>query len=258
MGFVQRSAAYAYADTGNDFEEEKDDETEETTENNCCAVIRGFFAENGLTKDTYEQLDRSYADTAHKIFLGAPHNDESLIRYLLPSFYRYSARSQTVNRLINYVNRHHVKRAFDEDKGWLRLADLFDAVTKSLQEDDTRQGGGLKELKKWGYYDGIPPGILAQACAQATSSLDRVVLLPSMALRRFRHEKGGKKKQPPAQKGNKPALPGDQLVWAVSELLELEGHPRDKTAGELAVLLRTVGVHPSHPFRKKLDSPVSG
>ncbi|KAI0697540.1 hypothetical protein BC835DRAFT_1270127 [Cytidiella melzeri] len=249
------------------------------------SVVDGPYREHKDVKpsgtDLYEQLDRYYADTAHEIFLGAPHDDGSLIYYLLPCFYRYSAGSQSVNRLLNYVNRHYVKRAVDEDKGWLRFADLLDAVVKSIKEDDTRdmiqrrlKERKINELKKWGYHDGAPPEVLAQAeaCAEAASSLDRVVPLSSLALRRFRTEvivpllaiskdkKGGKKKKPPAAQGNKPALPKGRLARAVKELLETERHDpdeRDKTAGELAVLLRTVGVHASHALRKKLDSQVS-
>ena len=89
--------------------------------------------------DLYEQLDRYYADVAREIYLGAPHDDSSLVQYLIPCFHRYSAGAQAVNRLLNYVNRHYVKRAVDEDKGWLKLADVFDAVAHSIQENETRE-----------------------------------------------------------------------------------------------------------------------
>ncbi|KAI0094294.1 hypothetical protein BDY19DRAFT_981824 [Irpex rosettiformis] len=225
--------------------------------------------------DLYEQLDRYYAGTTHEILLGAPHDDSNLIHYLLPCFQRYSAGAYSVNRLLNYVNRHYVKRAVDEDKGWLRLADFFDAVAKSLQDNDARnviqrrlREKRVEELKKWGWYEGAPSEVLArtEASAEAASSPDRVVPLSSMALRRFRTEiimpllavpgnkKGGKKKKPPA-KGDK-AVPRGRLARAVKELLEGEAHDPDervKTAGELAVMLRTVGIRADQPLRKKLD-----
>lgn len=226
--------------------------------------------------DLYEQLDRYYADVARETYLGTPHDDASLVHYLLPCFNRYSAGGQAVNRLLNYVNRHYVKRAVDEDKGWLRLADVFDAVAKSIQEDDTRdkiqkrlRERRSEELKRWGYQDGASAEVLAQseACAEAASPPDRVVPLSSMALRRFRIEvidpllavpksKKGKKKKPPAVNGDKPPLPKGRLARAVKELLEGEGYEndeRDRIARELAILLRTVGVRIDHPLRKKLD-----
>ncbi|KAI0782377.1 Cullin repeat-like-containing domain protein [Irpex lacteus] len=225
--------------------------------------------------DLYEQLDRYYAETTHEILLGAPHDDADLIHYLLPCFHRYSAGAQSVNRLLNYVNRHYVKRAVDEDKGWLRLADFYDAVAKSLQENDARdviqkrlKEKRVEELKKWGWYEGAPAEVLArtEACAEAASPPDRIVPLSSMALRRFRTEvivpllsipvnkKGGKKKKPPA-KGDK-TLPKGRLARAVKDLLEGEAYDPDervKTAGELALMLRTVGIRPDQPLRKKLD-----
>jgi len=169
-----------------------------------------------------------------------------------------------------------VKRAVDEDKGWLRLADVFDAVAKSIQEDDTRyeiqkrlKERRTEELKKWGYYDGAPTEVLAQteACAEAASPPDRIVPLSSMALRRFRTEvidpllaipkvkKGGKKKRPPGN-GDTSTAPKGRLARAAKDLLEGEGYDSDdriRLAGELARLLRTVGIRVDHPLRKKLD-----
>lgn len=230
--------------------------------------------------DLYEQLDRYYADVAREVYLGAPHDDASLVHYLLPCFSRYAAGGQSINRLLNYVNRHYVKRAVDEDKGWLRLADVFDAVAKSIKEDDTRdkiqkrlRERRTEELKKWGYYDGASAEVLAQceACAEAASPPDRIVPLSSMALRRFRIEvvdpllavpkrKKGTKKKPPAVNGDKPSMPKGRLARAVKDLLEGEGHDadeRDRFAVELAIMLRTVGVRVDHPLRKKLDKFVS-
>ncbi len=241
-------------------------------------VVAGCNQQDAKPSGTYlyEQLDRYYADAAHEVLLGAPHDDGDLIHYLLPCFHRYSAGAQSVNRLLSYVNRHYVKRAVDEDKGWLRLADFFDAVAKSLQENNARdmmqkclKEKRVEELKKWGWYEGALPEVLArmEACAEAASPPDRIVPLSSMALRRFRMEviapllavsvdkKGGKKKKSPANKGDE-ALPKSRLARAVEDLLEGEAYDPDervKTAGELELLLRTVGVSADRPLRKKLD-----
>ncbi|THH28283.1 hypothetical protein EUX98_g5902 [Antrodiella citrinella] len=225
--------------------------------------------------DLYEQLDRYYADTAREIFLGAPHDDATLVHYLVPCFNRFSAGTQSVHRLLNYVNRHYVKRAVDEDMGWLRLADVFDAVAKSIQESDTREQvqKRLKErrtevLISWGYQEGGSPELLgqAEARAEAASTPDRVIPLSTLGYRRFRIDcidpllsvpksKKGKKKKIPSPNGG-PPMPKGRLARAVKELLEGEGgdvEERRRLAGELAILLRTVGVRPDHPLRKKVD-----
>ncbi|KAH9945583.1 hypothetical protein B0H21DRAFT_877329 [Amylocystis lapponica] len=226
--------------------------------------------------DLYDQLDRYYADVAREIFLGAPADDATLVHYLVPCFSRYSAGTESVSRLLNYVNRHYVKRAVDEDRGWLRLADVLDAVARTIQEDDTREKiqkrlreRRTEELKKWGYDEGGTPAQLAQAeaYAEAASPPDRVVPLAAVAYRRFRievidpllavpklHGKG-KKKKPPGN-GDKPPMPRGRLARAVKELLESKGgdeEERRRLAGELAIALRTVGIKVDHPLRKKLD-----
>lgn len=226
--------------------------------------------------DLYEQIDRFYADAARDLFLGAPTDDTTLVHYLVPCFNRYAAGAQSVSRLLNYVNRHYVKRAVDEDRGWLRLADVLDAVARTIQEDDTREKiqkrlreRRTEELKQWGYTEGAATAVLAQAeaYAEAASPPDRVVPLASMAYRRFRIEvlepllmvpkmKGkGKRKKPPAN-GDKPPMPRGRLARAVKELLESDGgddEERKKLAGELAMVLKTCGVKMDHPLRKKLD-----
>ncbi|OCH92671.1 hypothetical protein OBBRIDRAFT_790969 [Obba rivulosa] len=231
--------------------------------------------------DLYEQLDRYYADAARELYLGAPTDDADLIHYLVPCFNRYSAGAQSVSRLLNYVNRHYVKRSIDEDRGWLRLSDVLDAVARTIQEDDTREKiqkrlreRRTEELRKWG-YDGSGDAMLlaqAEACAEAASPPDRIVPLASVAYRRFRLEvmepllavpklKGkGKKKRPPPNGDRTLNLPRGRLARAVKELLETKGGNEDerrRLAGELAIVLRTVGVKTDHPLRKKLDKFVS-
>ena len=227
--------------------------------------------------DLYEQLDKYYANTARELLLEAPHDDVTLVHYLLPCFNRYSAGAFSVDRLLNYCNRHYVKRAVDEDKGWLRLNDVLDAVAKTIKEDDTREKISrrlkerrMEELKKWGYEDGGSAELLAQAeaSAEAASTLDRIVPLSSLALRRFRIDfvepllkvpklKGkGRKKRPPPADGGGAVMPKGRLARAVKELLETKGGDEDekrRLAAELAVMLRTVGIRVDHPLRKKLD-----
>ncbi|KAI0932774.1 hypothetical protein AcW1_000203 [Taiwanofungus camphoratus] len=226
--------------------------------------------------DLYEQLDRYYADVARELFLGAPNDDASLVHYLVPCFNRYAAGAQSVSRLLNYVNRHYVKRAIDEDRGWLRLTDVLDAVARTIHEDDTREKvqrrlreRRTEELRKWGYEEGGSPTSLAQAeaYAEAASSPDRVVSLAAVAYRQFRIQvidpllavpkaKGkGKKKKPPAN-DDKPCIPRGRLARAVKEFLESKGgdeEERERLAGELAITLRTCGIKVDHPLRKKLD-----
>ncbi|KAI0757438.1 hypothetical protein C8Q80DRAFT_1090263 [Daedaleopsis nitida] len=237
-----------------------------------------FSAQNEKAKasgtDLYDQLDRYYADVAREILLGAPTDDSTLIHYLVPCFNRYSAGAQSVSRLLNYVNRHYVKRAVDEDRGWLRLADVLDAVARTIREDDTREKvqkrlreRRTEELKKWGFEEGDPPARVAQieSYAEAASPPDRVVPLTAVAYRQFRLEvmepllavpkmKGkGKKKRPPAPNGKQPR---GRLARAVKELLESKGGDEEekrRLAGELAIALRTVGIKVEHPLRKKLD-----
>jgi hypothetical protein len=51
--------------------------------------------------DLYEQLDRYFAEVAQETLLGAPSDDTSLITYYVPSFNRYTAGVQSINRLLN-------------------------------------------------------------------------------------------------------------------------------------------------------------
>jgi len=228
--------------------------------------------------DLYLELDKYYTETARELLLGVPDEDTTLIHYLVPCFHRYNIGAQSVNRLLNYVNRHYVKRAVDEDKGWLRLSDVLDAVAKTIKEDDNREKISKKlkerrteELKKWGFVDGGSAELLAEAeaRAEAASNLDRVVPLSSLALRRFRTEviepllkapktKGKKRKRPSPMDGDKASMPKGRLARAAKILLETPSQGGDedekqRIATELANMLRVVGVRADQPLRKKLD-----
>ncbi|KAG5654276.1 hypothetical protein H0H81_005125 [Sphagnurus paluster] len=233
--------------------------------------------------DIYEQLDKYFADAARELFLGAPHDDTALIHYIVPCFHRYTAGAQAVNRLLSYINRHYVKRAVDEDKGWLRLNDVLESVAKSVTAADTREKIALRmkelrleELRRWGYRDGDPGECLAaaEACAEAASPPDRVVPVISLAHRRFRIEvfepllsvpklKGkskAKHKIPKPPNGSVPPGPKGRLARAVKELLEATGgdeKERIRLATDLSGALKMVGIRTDHPLRKKLDKFVA-
>ena len=206
-----------------------------------------------------------------------------MIHYIVPCFNRYTAGAQSANRLLNYVNRHYVKRAVDEDKGWLRLGDVLESVAKTITINDDREKISKKlrekrvdELKKWGYEDGGSADLMstAEACAEAASPLDRVVPISSLAHRRFRTEFFEPLLAAPTIKGKSKAkhkipkvrvasaLPGPKgrLARAVKELLEsteIHEDERHRLITGLASALKTVGVRPDHLLRKKLDKLVT-
>ncbi|KAJ7505431.1 hypothetical protein B0H11DRAFT_2340219 [Mycena galericulata] len=225
--------------------------------------------------DLYQQLDSFYLVAAREVLLGAPQDDSTLIHYIVPCFNRFSVGAMSVNRLLNYVNRHYVKRAVDEDKGWLRLNDVLESVAKTITADDSREkiSERLKEkrtdeLKKWGYKaDGSGESMAsAEACAEAASPPDRIVSVSSLAHRRFRTEVfepllavpvvKGKKTKNKIPKTTGAPLPKGRLARAVKELLESKGgdeEERSRLVRDLAAALRIVGVRPDHPLRKRLD-----
>ncbi|KAJ3796990.1 hypothetical protein GGU11DRAFT_102031 [Lentinula aff. detonsa] len=231
--------------------------------------------------DLYDQIDRYFADAARELLLGAPQEDSNLIHYIIPCFNRYSVGAQSANRLLNYVNRHYVKRAVDEDKGWLTISDALEHVAKTAKLTDAREQLAKKlrekradELRKWGDIEANPEALVeAEACAEAASPVDRIVHISALAHRRFRLEviepllavpkfkKKGTKKIPKSKGTGPPPGPKGRLARAVKELLEsseIEEEERARMASELATMLRKVGVRPDHPLRKKLSkNPIS-
>ncbi|KAF8887760.1 Cullin repeat-like-containing domain protein [Infundibulicybe gibba] len=232
--------------------------------------------------DIYDRLDKYFATAARELVLGMPHDDSDLIHYILPCFHRYSAGAQSIHRLLSYVNRHYVKRAVDEDRGWLCLGDILESVTKTITSEDTRAQISQKfrerkaeELKKWRVVDGESDeaSVSAEACAEAASTPDRVVPILSLAHRRFRIEfiepllaspkikaNSKVKHRVPRNTGSGPPIPKGRLGRSVKHLLEsqefAEGD-RITLVMELAMMLRAVGVRTDHPLRKKLDKFVS-
>ena len=178
------------------------------------------------------------------------------------------------------VNRHYVKRSVDEDKGWLRLTDVLDAVAKTITAEDTREKISAKlrekrrdELKRWGYEEGGTTEMMAvaEACAEAASPLERIVPVSSLGHRRWRTEvvepllsvpksKGKRKGKGSAPAPNTDKGPKGRLARAVKELIEGPGAHDSSSielAESLANSLRVCGIRMDHPLRKKLDKFVA-
>lgn len=231
--------------------------------------------------DLYEKLDKYYSDICHELLANTPVDDSTLIYYLVPCFNRYSAGANSVNRLLNYVNRQYVKRAVEEDRGWLRFSDILKVMAQTVKENDPREGISKKlkerrmvELKKWGLKDGGGSEEISQAeaAAEAASSLDRVIPLQSMAHRRFREEvikpllalpRGKGKKKPKKSPGttstdvtenNGPKSRLARAVKVLTESTELESESERKAlAQDLNNLLGMVGIPNDHALRKRLE-----
>lgn len=227
--------------------------------------------------DIYQQLDIYFAQTARDLLLAAPQDDSTLIHYIIPSFNRYLTGSRSVNHLLNYVNRHFVKRAVAKDIGWLHVNDVLESTTKS----DDKISKELRErrfdkLKKWCYLDGASSDLItwAKACAEAASLPDRVVPISSLALRRFRIEffeplltvpKLAKKTKPKNRltklsTGSRPSGPKGRLARAVEQLLESSGgdeEERTRHISQLSAALESVGIRSDNLLRRELDQFVA-
>lgn len=232
---------------------------------------------NSTGTELYSQLDKYFAEAADEILLGAP-DDSTLVYYLVPRFHRFSAGAQSINRLLAYLNRHYVKRAVDEDKGWFFLNDILEQIATTMTVGDARdkiaqrlQEKRNEELKKWGYEPGGSSEMLAkaEAAAEAASSLECIVPISSLAHRRFRTQvlepllaipkhqgKKGKKKIPNFNSSSAPPGPKGRLARAVKDLLETKDdgvEERTRFAAELAQALGMCGIRVDHPLRKRLE-----
>lgn len=177
------------------------------------APARSISPATPLGCDVYGRLDAYLAEVAREVLLEAPTDDSALLQYIVPCFTRYSAGAQSINRLLNYMNRQYVRRAVDEDRGWLRLRDIVSDVAEGAHGVPSPShlevlGLGLgsavshrkitekmrerrtAELRRWGAPDAATAEQLAhaEACAEAASALDRVVPILSLAYKRFRTE----------------------------------------------------------------------
>lgn len=241
-----------------------------------AASSRGKAPANG--SDIYDNLDRYFQEVCQEISLGTPEDDSTLVHYLIPAFNRFSAGAQSANRLLNYINRHYVKRAVDEDRGWLRLNDVLDSVAKTITGDDTRDKISTRlkekrkeELKRFGYSEGDSNErlVYAEQCLEAASSPDRVVPIISLAHRRFRIEvleplllapktkaASKAKRIPKPVAGPAPYRPKGRLARAVQSVMtadDIEESERLQLITSLARALQTVGIRPEQVLRKRID-----
>lgn len=252
---------------------------------------RSSTARNGAEKerflasgcDLYEQLDRFFAEVAREILANAPQDDASLLQYYVPSYQRYQSGVLAIARLLNYINRHYVKRAVDEDRGWMRLGDIVDVVAASAASArdsdmtirqkiaDKFRERRTDELRKWGHTDGAESLARAEARAEAASAPDRIVPVSSLGMRRWRVEflepllatppalkgKGKRRGAAPDGPDRKNALPKGRLARAVRDLTADTADPgtleeRQRLARVVYESLADVGLRLDHPLRKKL------
>lgn len=242
------------------------------------------FAASGC--DLYEQLDKYFAEVAREMLANAPTDDDTLLRFYAPAYQRYQSGVAAIARLLNYVNRHYVKRAVDEDRGWIRLGDIVDivaettAAARAADSDfairqkiaDKFRERRADELRKWGYTDGADSLARAEARAEAASPLDRIVPVASLGLRRWRTDfleplmatppalkgKGKRRGAAPDAPGGKNGLPKSRLARAVRDLTTLP-EPDDGSLPDRQQIAQIVydsladtGVRLDHPLRKKL------
>jgi len=183
-----------------------------------------------------------------------------------------------------------LQRGIDEDKGWLALGDLIDAVasTAALRDSDATlrqkiadkfRERRFEELRKWGHVpDGDAASLArAEARAEAASTPDRIVPVASLGMRRWRTDfvepllappVGAKKKKSRASgsANGKSAAPKGRLARAVRVLTEDTDVSTLEERRALATIvhdsLPDCGVRMDHPVRKKLArfiaQPLSG
>ena len=229
---------------------------------------RGSSAALPPGHDVYDRLDAYFAEVAREVLLGAPMDDSALVHYLVPCFIRYSAGAQSINRLLNYVNRQYVRRAVDEDKGWLRFGDIVSSelAGRPAAREDSPGGGSHKriaekmrerraaELRRWGAPEGATAEqlALAEACAEAASASEHVVPVLSLAYKRFRTEvlepllavpnpkkRNQKKKNKGKQGGGGPATAAE--FGSVAEADEAAAGPKGRLARSVKELLESKG-----------------
>ncbi|KAF9454948.1 hypothetical protein P691DRAFT_691126, partial [Macrolepiota fuliginosa MF-IS2] len=255
--------------------------------NRCNEV--GPMEQNGKLPghEVYDKLEDYFQDTCRGILLAGPEGGADLVLYIVSTFQRYNMRVSAVERLINYVNRHYVKRAVEEGKGWMALNDAL-AKCRTLRsapneasEPDERTISQIKldakllEMKRWGYEDGDSKerATMAEACAEAASSVDRIVPVLSLARRRFRTEvfepllvspkpndaprAKNKIKTPP---GPPPYRPKGRLARAVQTYNDSRAVPISESKPVLSALdlaLSTAGVRQETHIRKRLRQLLS-
>lgn len=230
--------------------------------------------------ELYVKLDEYFQHMCQGILLASPEQEPELVTYVVSTFQRYTERAFIVQRMTNYINQHFVRRAFNEELGWLNVKDALTAYAS--QTGDKLAGGpdqrtiaqmkadsAILELKKWGYKDGdSKANAAAEARAEAASSLDRIVPISSLAHRRFRTEvlvpllsynnsirPKNKMKSLTAHSLNQPK---GRLAWAIQNLLVSTSIPDFRQIlVALDSTLSSTGVRPSTHVRKWLHHLLS-
>lgn len=144
--------------------------------------------------ELYTHLEDYFRGVARDIRSNAPVEDSALLPYYLSSYTRYSNGVGIINRLFAYLNRHFITRAVDEGMGWVSMQDVF--KDKKPPSKKTKRDAELLEAKKkeqlkqwWGFVGGTPEQRrVAEACAEAGSSIDRIIPVASLANRCWRVE----------------------------------------------------------------------
>ena len=151
---------------------------------------------------------------------------------------------------MNYLNEHYVTPAVNDGQGWFDDNDRADVVATIsmgylVEGKDRRK----EELKKWGYKEGGPTELLAQAEAQVevASAINHMVPLSSLLLQHFRTEF-----IEPLLQGSEVSGEGKNLLatmgtsWlacAVNQMWKEKGDNEDqRLLAELAGILKTVGI----------------
>jgi hypothetical protein len=225
---------------------------------------RGISAITSLGSDVYDRLDAYLADVAREVLIGAPMDDSALLHYLVPRFARYSTGAQSINRLLNYVNRQYVRRVVDEDRGWLRISDIAEGgvpspaeaglgsavshrkITEKMRERRAAElrRWGAPELRRWGAPEVCATAeqlARAEACAEAASAVDRIVPILSLAYRRFRMEVLEPLLVVPKGKGKKKGGGRATPVVPAAEDEQAAVGPRGRLARAVKELLESVG-----------------
>ncbi|KAJ3576281.1 hypothetical protein NP233_g523 [Leucocoprinus birnbaumii] len=239
----------------------------------------GFAAPDGKLPghEVYDKLDEYFQNTCKGILLAGPGDGPDLVPYIVSAFQRYNKRASGVKRLTSYVNRHYVRRAVEEEKGWMNLTEALTIARQNLSKTrgpDKRTIAQIKidsrnlELERWGYKDGDSNEIAAEAEARAesASALDRIVPVLSLAHRRFRIEvlepllvypKSNDKSRPKNRikqpTGPPPYRPKGRLARAVQNYYDTS--PIADVRPILSALdhaLSTTGIRPETHLRKRL------
>ncbi|KAF7982518.1 hypothetical protein HWV62_28128 [Athelia sp. TMB] len=203
----------------------------------------------GIADPPQKDLDQYYANAARVLLSEAPEAPSELIPYVVASFDRYSTRAAIVSRMFSYYNRHWVRRASCEGRGWMIIPkkdrpEKIEAVKRS-------------QLKQWGFPK--VDAATAEARAEAGTSPDRIVRPESIALRRFRSGFIEPMLGDVAEgEGQNPNIQG-KLKTAVEEILQ-EGSTADEQdrAKKVLEILTNVGMRRKDTLIQMLEVHVVG